>query len=144
MSRTLAIGARASVILACILGCRADHASDTYSPVDLRQAEALRDELNDGMIDTMIQYMSDCDVMARKLNEYLTAHKTEYETVRATLGKIPWPAREPAPDMLGWRLKKADDTVRKMAPASESCRTNQNVIMVMREHFYGDNWKRGI
>jgi hypothetical protein len=99
------------------------------------RATTLRDELNDGMIATMLQYMDNCDLMAENLDEYVRARKIQYDTVEATLDEIPWPAQELPPDQLRWRLQKADDSIRRMAPASEACALNEKAIAVMRAYF---------
>lgn len=106
------------------------------------EATALQDKLDDGMIDTMVRYRDDCDLMAEKLDDYLTRHRPEYDLMEESLKRIPWPARELPPDKLQRRLEKADEQVRKMAPASEACRTNTKAIHVMGSHFYEDTWER--
>jgi hypothetical protein len=110
--------------------------------LSFEEATTLRDQLNDAMISTMLQYMNDCDLMADKLEEYLAAHRTEYETVAATLEKIPWPAQELPPDQLQRRLAIAHETIRRMTPASQACRANAKSIAVMRSHFYGNTWQK--
>ena len=106
--------------------------------LSFEEAVALRDDLNEAMIDTMLEYMSDCDLMADKMEEYLPARQADYEAVAGALVEIPWSAQELAPDRLRRRLQKADDTIRKMTPASEACRMNAKAMAVMREHFYGE------
>jgi hypothetical protein len=144
--RTSSSAPIAGTLVFALTACRAYHApsealpgaaqpSDASTRLTFEQAVALRDELNDGMIATMLSYMNDCDLMADRLEEYLDARKIEYTTVEASLDEIPWPAQELPPDRLRWRLQKADDSIRTMAPASEACRLNEKAIAVMRAHF---------
>jgi hypothetical protein len=147
--RTSALAILAATLAVIVGGCRTRQAARETPPstaadkaklLGFEEATALRDQLNDGMIDTMLRYVGNCEVMASRLEEYLSAHSTDYETVDESLQRIPWADQELPPDKLRWRLKKADDAVRKMEPASEACGTNQDCIVVLRRHFYDLNW----
>jgi hypothetical protein len=118
------------------LSARALIAISQERELDLDEATALQDELDDAMIATMLRYVDDCELMADRLEGFLTARRREYEAVAATLSKTPWSARELPPDRLRWRLERADETVRKMSPASNACRVNVKVAAVMGAHFY--------
>ena len=114
------------------------HSLSGVKKVGIDEAYALRDELNDGMIATMLRYMNDCDRMADELEHFLSAHEGEYETVAASLIDVPWPDQELPPDKLRRRLQKADETIAMMEPAAAACRSNSKAIAVMRVHFYGE------
>jgi hypothetical protein len=103
--------------------------------LSLDEATSLRDQLDDGMVAIMVEYASDCDRMADKLEEHWRAHEGQYKTVKRSLGKIPWSARELPADKLRWRLAKADEMIQKMTPASEACALNEKAIAVMRSYF---------
>lgn len=102
----------------------------------LDEVVALRDALDDGMIDVMLRYMADCDLMGARLEEYFEAKQRDYDAVAANLREISWPARELSPGKLRVRLERADQIVRKMSPASAACRLNKRAAAVMRIQFY--------